>query len=64
MDKTELVDRRLRSWDNTDRRPFHADRRRHIAREMLEKQFNAALPRGPNSRKFQSIIETLLDLAL
>ena len=39
LDKTELVDRRARSWDNPDRRPSQADRRRHISREMLEKQF-------------------------
>jgi hypothetical protein len=64
MDKNKLVDRRLRSWDSTDRRPSHADRRRHIAREMLEKQFNAALPRGRSSPKFQNILEALLDLAL
>ena len=64
MDKTELVDRRSRPWDNTDRRPSHADRRRYIAHEMLQEQFNAALPRGPSRPKFQTILETLLDLAL
>jgi hypothetical protein len=64
LDKTELVDRRSRSWDNTDRRPSHADRRRMISREMLQKQFLAALPHTPNKRKFHRLFETLLDLAI
>jgi hypothetical protein len=64
LDKTKLVDRRARSWDNPDRRPSHADRRRHISREMLQEQFKAALPHGPTSPKFQTFMEALLDLAL
>jgi len=64
LDKTELVDRRARSWDNADRRPSHADRRRSISREMLQKQFLAALPRTPNNRKFHRLFEALIALAL
>ena len=37
--QTELTDRGDRPRDNPDRRPSHADRRRTIAREMLQKQF-------------------------
>tara|TARA_B100001013_G_scaffold260769_1_gene163587 strand:- start:33 stop:1466 length:1434 start_codon:yes stop_codon:yes gene_type:complete len=37
MDKSELSDRSDRPWDNADRRPSHADRRRSISREMLGK---------------------------
>lgn len=62
-DKSELVDRRARSWDNADRRPSHADRRRSISREMLQKQFLAALPPTPDNRKFHRLFEALLDLA-
>ncbi|MEI7902007.1 MAG: transposase [bacterium] len=62
--KAELTDRRARSWDNPDRRPSHADRRRAISREMLHAQFLAALPRTPNNRKFRSLIETLVSLAI
>ena len=62
--KSELTDRRSRSWDNPDRRPSHADRRRWISREMLEKQFLAALPRTPDNRKFHRLFQTLLDLAV
>jgi len=59
-----LTDRRSRSWDNPDRRPSQADRRRSISREMLEKQFLAALPRTPNNRKIHRLFEALLDLAI
>ena len=36
--KSSLTDRSDRPWDNPDRRPSHADRRRAIAREILEQQ--------------------------
>jgi hypothetical protein len=64
VNKSELTDRRARPWDNPDRRPSHADRRRSISREMLQKQFLAALPRTPNNRKFRTLFETLLALAI
>ena len=60
----ELVDRRGRSWDNPDRRPSHADRRRKIAREMLEKQFLAGLPDGPDAAIYRARIADLLSLAV
>lgn len=63
LPKSELADRRTRPWDNPERRPSHADRRRSISRQMLEKQFLAALPRGPNQRKFRTLFETILALA-
>jgi hypothetical protein len=63
MDQSELTDRRARPWDNPDRRPSHADRRRSISREMLRKQFLADLPRTPNHRKFRTLFEALLALA-
>lgn len=61
--QSELTDRRARSWDNPDRRPSHADRRRWISREMLRKQFLVALPHGPNTRKFRRLFQDLLALA-
>jgi hypothetical protein len=64
MDQSELSDRRARPWDNPDRRPSHADRRRTISREMLQKQFLAALPPAPNNRKLHGLFEALLDLAI
>jgi len=64
MDHSDLIDRQARPWDNPDRRPSHADRRRWISREMLRKQFRAALPRGPNNHKFRDLFEDLLALAI
>ena len=62
--KSKLADRRGRSWDNPDRRPSHADRRRWISREMLHKQFLAALPDAPDRNKFRGLIASLLSLCL
>ena len=63
-DKSELTDRSDRPWDNPHRRPSHADRRRSIAREMLQKQFLTALPSTPNHHKFRTLFEALVALAL
>ncbi len=63
MDKSDLSDRSDRPWDNADRRPSHADRRRSISREMLQKQFLAALPQGPNNRKLWTLFQNLITLA-
>ena len=63
VDKSRLTDRRDRPWDNADRRPSHADRRRSISREMLEKQFQAALPPSPNNRKLRTLLKILIALA-
>jgi hypothetical protein len=62
--QSELTDRRARPWDNPDRRPSHADRRRSISREILQEQFLAALPDTPDSRKFRSLIDSLLSLCV
>ena len=61
---SELRDRRARPWDNPDRRPSHADRRRHLAREMLEKQFLAVLPRTADAQQFLDFVATVLSLCL
>jgi hypothetical protein len=62
--QSELSDRQGRSWDNPDRRPSHADRRRWISRQMLEKQFLAVLPDTPDKRKFRNLIANLLSLCI
>lgn len=59
----ELVDRRERRWDNPDRRPSHADRRRRIRHDMLEKQFLVDLPPNPINTKFLDRLRQLLNLA-
>jgi hypothetical protein len=64
IEPSELADRRARPWDNPDRRPSHADRRRWIRREMLQNQFLAALPDTPDNQKYRTLLETLLAVAL
>ena len=64
VSQSKLCDRRARSWDNRDRRPSHADRRRRISREMLQKQFLAVLPDTPDRRKFRNLIASLLSLCV
>ena len=61
--QSELSDRSDRSWDNEDRRPSHADRRRSISREMLGKKFLAALPHSPDHRKLWKLFQDLIALA-
>ena len=61
--QSELSDRSDRSWDNEDRRPSHADRRRSISREMLGKKFLAALPHCPDHRKLWTLFQDLIALA-
>jgi hypothetical protein len=63
VDKSELSDRSDRSWDNADRRPSHRDRRRSIAREMLQKLFVSALPSHPITRKLRKLFHDLIALA-
>lgn len=60
----KLADRQERSWDNPDRRPSHADRRRWISRKMLEKQFLAVLPNTPDRRTFHRLIASLVSLCI
>ncbi len=60
---SELSDRSDRPWDNPDRRPSHADKRRAITKEMLEKQFLKSLPPGRESRKFRKLIRDIISLS-
>ena len=63
LEKSQLSDRSNRPWDNSDRRPSHADRRRSISREMLGKKFLAALPHSPDHHKLWTLFQNLIDLA-
>jgi hypothetical protein len=59
----QVVDRSDRPWDNPDRRPSHADRRRKIALEMLRNRFIAELPSAHQTDKIVSLFDELLSLA-
>jgi hypothetical protein len=61
--KSAVADRSDRPWDNPERRPSHADRRRAISRKMLDKQFLAHLPPTLDSRKTRQLIRDKISLA-
>lgn len=61
--KQDLTDRSNRPWDNPDRRPSHADKRRAITKEMLEKQFLASLPKTADLKKFRKLIADVISHA-
>ena len=63
QDAKQLVDRSDRPWDNPERRPSHADRRRKIAGEMLRNEFLKDLDPGPDDAKIRDKFERLLSLA-
>jgi hypothetical protein len=62
VDKSKLTDRSERPWDNLDRRPSHADRRRTISREMLRETFLTALPNTSDRQKIRASFEALFSL--
>jgi hypothetical protein len=59
----ELVDRRASPWDDPDRRPSHADKRRAWRREMLAEEIRAALRPGVTDEEIRAVAERLLALA-
>ena len=57
-----LVNRTSRPWDNANRRPSHADRRRKISLDMLRAEFPATQPATPETQKYLSLAESLIAL--
>jgi hypothetical protein len=57
----ELVVRPV--WDEEERRPSHADKRRALQREILKREIRAAVGERPQSQEFQDFATRLLDLA-
>ena len=59
----ELVDRRASPWDDPNRRPSHADKRRAWRRELLAEEIRAVLRPGVTEEEIQAVAERLLSLA-
>jgi hypothetical protein len=60
----ELVGHRAGApWDDPNRRPSHADKRRAWQRELLGTEIRAALPAGMSEGEIRAVAERLLDLA-
>lgn len=63
-DATGLVSHRSASpWDESSRRPSHADKRRAWRRELLGSEIQAVLRPGASEREIAEAAERLLDLA-
>jgi DDE superfamily endonuclease len=59
----ELVDRTRSPWDDPQRRPSHADKRKALQREVLRREIEAVLSQPPDTQRFRELAEKLLDLA-
>jgi DDE superfamily endonuclease len=59
----ELVDREASPWDDPDRRPSHADKRRAWRRELLAEEIRAVLRPGVTEEEIQAVAKRLLSLA-
>ena len=60
----ELCDRRASPWDDSDRRPSHADRRNALRRQCLASEFQAATAGQRLKGKLQQLFNGLLNLAV
>jgi hypothetical protein len=59
----QLVDRSDSPWDQTDRRPSHADRRKALRRLIFNQQFNALSSHAPLPPKIAALATTLITMA-
>jgi hypothetical protein len=62
-EEDELVDRKASPWDDPNRRPSHADKRRAWRREMLAEEIRAVLHPGVTEEEIRAVAERLLALA-
>jgi hypothetical protein len=61
--EVELVDRSESPWDDPNRRPSHADKRRAWRRELLVEEIRAVIHPGLTEAEIQAFAERLLSLA-
>lgn len=59
----ELVDRSHSPWDDSTRRPSHADKRKALQREVLREEIQALLASGAGEAEWQEWAERVLRLA-
>lgn len=60
----ELVHRGDSPWDDAERRPSHADRRKALRASCLSEEFSRATPRAPQFRKFRALLQRMLRIAI
>src|SRR4051812_33630896 len=56
----QLSDRSASPWDDADRRPSHADRRKALQREMLEEGFQRAWGRLPLPPRIRQLVDRVV----
>ena len=61
--KATICDRRASPWDDPDRRPSHADRRKALQRTILEREYSSLLHCRGAARKIAAFARQLLKLA-
>jgi DDE superfamily endonuclease len=61
--EAELVDRSRSPWDEEDRRPSHADKRKALQREILQSEIRAVVGPRAECAEFRQLVTRLLDLA-
>jgi hypothetical protein len=59
----ELCDRSLSPWDDADRRPSHADRRKALQRQIMERELSAVAALWRLPRKITQLAKRLMALA-
>ena len=62
-EEDKLVDRKASPWDDPNRRPSHADKRRAWRLELLAEEIRAVLRPGITDEEIQAVAERLLSLA-
>lgn len=60
----ELVHRADSPWDDAERRPSHADRRKSLQATCLANEFSRAVPGGRLPRKIRELLNRLLRVAV
>lgn len=58
----EIVDRQLSPWDDSARRPSHADKRNALRRQCIEEEYQAGAALGAIPRKIQRLVRRLVRL--
>ena len=59
----QLCDRRMSPWDDADRRPSHADRRKALRRQIMQQEFSTLVAVWRLPRKILQLSQRLMMLA-
>lgn len=60
----QIWDREDSPWDDADRRPSHADRRKAFRRETLRKEYSSLSANHRRSSKIRTLYQRLFQLAV